>query len=96
MPSSSSTSAILTHDTTIANNDEATKMINYFHVYTISKLIDFAKPLLQAKIPYNVHILMDREIKERLCLHSRDDFNKLFDRVFDQIVEKELMENTLE
>lgn len=37
-------------------------------MYTISKVKDFAEPLRQAKIPYSIHIVMDREIKERLCL----------------------------
>lgn len=43
------------------------KIKNYFHMYTISRVNDFAEPLRQAKIPYIVHIVMDREIKERLC-----------------------------
>lgn len=55
-----------THDNN--DTDEMKKMKNYFHVYTISKLNDFAKPLLQAQIPHNLHIVMDHEIKERLCL----------------------------
>ncbi|XP_058773808.1 universal stress protein PHOS32-like [Vicia villosa] len=58
------------HTTTTANNhhiDEMKKIKNYFHMYTISRVNDFAEPLRQAQIPYNVHIVMDREIKERLC-----------------------------
>ncbi|KAK4749784.1 hypothetical protein SAY87_027233 [Trapa incisa] len=35
---------------------------------TASKTNDLAQPLIEAQVPYKVHVVKDRDLKERLCL----------------------------
>ncbi|XP_042384363.1 universal stress protein PHOS32-like [Zingiber officinale] len=36
--------------------------------FTIAKAQEIAKPLVEAQIPYKIHIVKDHDMKERLCL----------------------------
>jgi hypothetical protein len=39
-----------------------------FDALTVSKSSDLAKPLLDARIPFKIHIVKDHDMKERICL----------------------------
>lgn len=39
-----------------------------FDVLTSNKAADLAKPILDARIPYKIHIVKDHDMKERICL----------------------------
>lgn len=53
-----------------ADSDEATqkKKEDDFDAFTNSKAAHLARPLIDAQIPYTIHIVKDRDMKERLCL----------------------------
>ncbi|CAM6016922.1 unnamed protein product [Sphagnum balticum] len=44
------------------------KMEDDFDALTVSKSSDLAKPLLDARIPFKIHIVKDHDMKERICL----------------------------
>ncbi|XP_024394587.1 universal stress protein PHOS32 isoform X1 [Physcomitrium patens] len=44
------------------------KMEDDFAIFTETKSADLAKPLLDAGIPYKIHIVKDHDMKERICL----------------------------
>lgn len=44
------------------------KMEDDFDTFTETKSADLAKPLLDAGIPYKIHIVKDHDMKERICL----------------------------
>lgn len=52
------------------------KLEDDFDAFTTSKAADLAQPLLQAQVPYKIHIVKDHDMKERLCLEvERLGFN---------------------
>ncbi|URE42129.1 Universal stress protein [Musa troglodytarum] len=44
------------------------KLEDDFHAFTTTKAQDLAQPLVQAQIPFKIHIVKDHDMKERLCL----------------------------
>ncbi|GMH05680.1 hypothetical protein Nepgr_007520 [Nepenthes gracilis] len=44
------------------------KMKDDFHALTVSEAGGLARPLVDAKVPYKIHSVKDRDRKERLCL----------------------------
>lgn len=44
------------------------KMEEDFDAFTVAKSNDVAEPLVEAAIPFKVHIVKDHDMKERLCL----------------------------
>lgn len=44
------------------------KLEHYFDAFTTTKANDIAQPLVQAQIPFKIHIVKDHDMKERLCL----------------------------
>ncbi|XP_057528421.1 universal stress protein PHOS32-like [Amaranthus tricolor] len=59
------------------NNEEShQKLEDDFDAFTTSKASDLAQPLVQAQVPYKIHIVKDHDMKERLCLEvERLGFN---------------------
>lgn len=60
------------------NNEEEShqKLEDDFDAFTTSKAADLAQPLIQAQVPYKIHIVKDHDMKERLCLEvERLGFN---------------------
>ncbi|PWA52565.1 Rossmann-like alpha/beta/alpha sandwich fold [Artemisia annua] len=59
-------------DLALSDNDpdEKTKekLENDFDLFTSNKSADIAGPLVEAGIPYKIHIVKDHDMKERLCL----------------------------
>lgn len=59
-------------DLALSDNDpdEQTKekLENDFDLFTSNKSADIAGPLVEAGIPYKIHIVKDHDMKERLCL----------------------------
>ncbi|XP_074319441.1 universal stress protein PHOS32-like [Silene latifolia] len=52
------------------------KLEDDFDAFTTSKAADLAQPLIDAKVPYKIHIVKDHDMKERLCLEiERLGFN---------------------
>ncbi|WOH04255.1 hypothetical protein DCAR_0623664 [Daucus carota subsp. sativus] len=53
-----------------SDTDEATKqkLETEFDDFTTSKAADLSQPLVDAKIPYKIHIVKDHDMRERLCL----------------------------
>ncbi|KAL9232397.1 hypothetical protein vseg_007512 [Gypsophila vaccaria] len=52
------------------------KLEDDFDAFTTSKAADLAQPLLNAQVPYKIHIVKDHDMKERLCLEvERLGFN---------------------
>ncbi|XP_047317872.1 universal stress protein PHOS34-like isoform X2 [Impatiens glandulifera] len=54
----------------VANADEASqkKLEDDFDAFTITKTSDVAQPLVEAGIPFKIHIVKDHDMRERLCL----------------------------
>ncbi|GMH07194.1 hypothetical protein Nepgr_009034 [Nepenthes gracilis] len=52
----------------LTNEESRKKMEDDFDQFTVSKITDLAQPLVEAKIPFRVHIVKDHDMKERLCL----------------------------
>ena len=44
------------------------KLEDDFDAFTTSKANDLAQPLVEAQIPFKIHIVKDHDMKERLCL----------------------------
>uniref|UniRef100_A0A7N0V902 UspA domain-containing protein n=1 Tax=Kalanchoe fedtschenkoi TaxID=63787 RepID=A0A7N0V902_KALFE len=57
-------------DLSVAAEDEESqrKMEDEFDAFTNAKSNDLAQPLVEAGIPYKIHIVKDHDMKERLCL----------------------------
>ncbi|KAL8167532.1 hypothetical protein V2J09_009031 [Rumex salicifolius] len=51
-----------------AAEDSRRKIEEDFDKFTASKVAELALPLVDAKIPFKVHIVKDHDMKERLCL----------------------------
>ncbi|XP_024374437.1 universal stress protein PHOS32 isoform X2 [Physcomitrium patens] len=51
-----------------ADEESQQKMEDDFDTFTTTKSSDLAKSLLDAKIPYKIHIVKDHDMKERICL----------------------------
>ncbi|GMH24317.1 hypothetical protein Nepgr_026160 [Nepenthes gracilis] len=52
------------------------KLEDDFDAFTVSKAADLAQPLIDAQVPYKIHIVKDYDMKERLCLEvERMGFN---------------------
>ncbi|GAB2284599.1 Universal stress protein phos34 [Dionaea muscipula] len=52
------------------------KLEDDFDAFTTSKAADLALPLIDAQVPYKIHIVKDHDMKERLCLEvERLGFN---------------------
>ncbi|KAF5766627.1 putative universal stress protein A family [Helianthus annuus] len=54
----------------VDTDDEASKLKleDDFDTFTTTKAADLAQPLVDAHIPYKIHIVKDHDMKERLCL----------------------------
>ncbi|XP_071725866.1 universal stress protein PHOS34-like [Rutidosis leptorrhynchoides] len=50
------------------NEDTKSKLEDDFDTFTTTKSADLAQPLVDAHIPYKIHIVKDHDMKERLCL----------------------------
>ncbi|XP_021716624.1 universal stress protein PHOS32-like isoform X1 [Chenopodium quinoa] len=58
------------------NEESHQKLEDDFDAFTSSKAADLAQPLIQAQVPYKIHIVKDHDMKERLCLEvERLGFN---------------------
>ncbi|GFY91780.1 adenine nucleotide alpha hydrolases-like superfamily protein [Actinidia rufa] len=58
-------------DLTVADaGDEVSqqKLEDDFDAFTATKASDLAQPLVEAQIPFKIHIVKDHDMKERLCL----------------------------
>ncbi|KAK7290949.1 hypothetical protein RIF29_05758 [Crotalaria pallida] len=51
-----------------ASEESKQKLEDDFDNFTASKASDLAEPLVEAEIPYRIHIVKDHDMKERLCL----------------------------
>ncbi|KAK4344538.1 hypothetical protein RND71_034714 [Anisodus tanguticus] len=51
-----------------ANEESQRKLEDDFDAFTTAKSSDLAQPLVEAQIPYKIHIVKDHDMKERLCL----------------------------
>ncbi|XP_074301889.1 universal stress protein PHOS32-like [Silene latifolia] len=63
---------------TDAGNEQEShqKLEDDFDAFTTSKAADLAQPLIDAQVPYKIHIVKDHDMKERLCLEvERLGFN---------------------
>jgi nucleotide-binding universal stress UspA family protein len=49
-------------------SDQILEADKEFDAFTVSKSSDLAKPLLDAHIPFKIHIVKDHDMKERICL----------------------------
>ncbi|XP_059301134.1 universal stress protein PHOS34-like isoform X1 [Lycium ferocissimum] len=50
------------------NEESQKKLEDDFDAFTSAKSSDLAQPLVEAQIPYKIHIVKDHDMKERLCL----------------------------
>lgn len=50
------------------NEESQQKLEDDFDSFTTTKASDLAQPLLEAQIPFKIHIVKDHDMKERLCL----------------------------
>lgn len=50
------------------NEESQQKLEDDFDNFTTSKASDLAQPLVEANIPFKIHIVKDHDMKERLCL----------------------------
>jgi nucleotide-binding universal stress UspA family protein len=60
-------------DMSLSSTDDATeesqqKLEDDFNAFTTIKAQDLAQPLVDAQIPFKIHIVKDHDMKERLCL----------------------------
>lgn len=51
-----------------ASEESQQKLEEDFDNFTTAKASDLAQPLLDAQIPFKIHIVKDHDMKERLCL----------------------------
>ncbi|KAK9007957.1 hypothetical protein V6N11_074866 [Hibiscus sabdariffa] len=54
--------------TAISGEESQKKLENDFDVFTTTKANTLAQPLVDAQIPFKIHIVKDHDMKERLCL----------------------------
>ncbi|KAL8166869.1 hypothetical protein V2J09_008368 [Rumex salicifolius] len=58
------------------SNVSQQKLEDDFDAFTSSKAADLAQPLIDAQVPYKIHIVKDHDMRERLCLEvERLGFN---------------------
>ncbi|KAI5674827.1 hypothetical protein M9H77_15191 [Catharanthus roseus] len=50
------------------NEESQQKLEDDFDTFTTTKASDLAQPLVDAHIPFKIHIVKDHDMKERLCL----------------------------
>lgn len=50
------------------NEESQQKLEDDFDTFTTTKASDLAQPLVDAQIPFKIHIVKDHDMKERLCL----------------------------
>ncbi|KAG8386242.1 hypothetical protein BUALT_Bualt03G0128500 [Buddleja alternifolia] len=50
------------------NEESQRKLEDDFDAFTTTKASDLAQPLVDAQIPFKIHIVKDHDMKERLCL----------------------------
>ncbi|KAK7272327.1 hypothetical protein RJT34_28846 [Clitoria ternatea] len=50
------------------NEESRQKLEDDFDNFTATKASDLAQPLVEAQIPFKIHIVKDHDMKERLCL----------------------------
>ncbi|XP_019194223.1 PREDICTED: universal stress protein PHOS32-like [Ipomoea nil] len=50
------------------NEESQQKLEDDFDTFTTTKATDLAQPLVDAQIPFKIHIVKDHDMKERLCL----------------------------
>ncbi|EFH68899.1 predicted protein [Arabidopsis lyrata subsp. lyrata] len=50
------------------NEESQRKLEDDFDIFTNKKASDVAQPLVEADIPFKIHIVKDHDMKERLCL----------------------------
>ncbi|KAK1391225.1 Adenine nucleotide alpha hydrolases-like superfamily protein [Heracleum sosnowskyi] len=55
-------------DLTLTDEESQQKLEDEFDTFTTTKSADVAQPLVDAKIPFKIHIVKDHDMKERLCL----------------------------
>ncbi|KAM7500868.1 hypothetical protein LguiA_025282 [Lonicera macranthoides] len=55
-------------DTTTNEEESQQKLEDDFDNFTNTKSNDLAQPLVEAHIPFKIHIVKDHDMKERLCL----------------------------
>ncbi|KAK1283471.1 hypothetical protein QJS10_CPB21g00772 [Acorus calamus] len=53
---------------TSADEESQRKLEDDFDAFTTTKAADVAQPLVEAQIPFKIHIVKDHDMKERLCL----------------------------
>lgn len=51
-----------------SNDESQQKLEDDFDNFTTTKSNDLAQPLVEANIPFKIHIVKDHDMKERLCL----------------------------
>ncbi|OMO84795.1 Universal stress protein A [Corchorus capsularis] len=51
-----------------SDEESQQKLENDFDIFTTTKTNSLAQPLLDAHIPFKIHIVKDHDMKERLCL----------------------------
>lgn len=51
-----------------ATEESQQKLEDDFNAFTTIKAQDLAQPLVDANIPFKIHIVKDHDMKERLCL----------------------------
>ncbi|XP_052203570.1 universal stress protein PHOS34-like [Diospyros lotus] len=55
-------------DENSTDEESQRKLEEDFDAFTASKANDLAQPLVEAQIPFKIHIVKDHDMKERLCL----------------------------
>ncbi|CAI9773477.1 unnamed protein product [Fraxinus pennsylvanica] len=50
------------------NEESQRKLEDDFDTFTTTKSTDLAQPLVEAQIPFKIHIVKDHDMRERLCL----------------------------
>ncbi|KAK1327234.1 hypothetical protein QJS10_CPA01g01085 [Acorus calamus] len=53
---------------TSTDEESQQKLEDDFDAFTTTKSTDIAQPLVEAQIPFKIHIVKDHDMKERLCL----------------------------
>ncbi|KAG8473350.1 hypothetical protein CXB51_035462 [Gossypium anomalum] len=56
------------HENATADEESQQKLENEFDLFTTTKANTLAQPLVDAQIPFKIHIVKDHDLKERLCL----------------------------
>ncbi|XVF44503.1 hypothetical protein PTKIN_Ptkin02bG0128500 [Pterospermum kingtungense] len=51
-----------------SDEESQRKLENDFDIFTTTKANTLAQPLVEAQIPFKIHIVKDHDMKERLCL----------------------------